>query len=257
MDLLGKMMSDVFLDKQETLDLALRFLRIWLGSQIKDNNDNFIQDFVELRVKDNIDIIFKYSESPIEKIFLNALHCCSLIKTPVLFMFVPPLASANEQIYNYRLFYKRSKQMWEDFQIKSGDNSIEAFWASVICRTDLTQEVRTKMESFAMLEFFDCHNSYFLSMQAKLQGLVIQGKTIRPDLFIWIASKPGFGLVVECDGFAYHSDRATFTNDKVRDRLLQSVGFQTFRFSGHEIVNDPIGKATEMYNFLIREKNKM
>jgi REase_MTES_1575 len=78
----------------------------------------------------------------------------------------------------------------------------------------------------------------------------IEGRTLRPDLFVWIPSRPSFKVVVECDGFAYHSDKAAFSRDRGRDRILQQQGYQVFRFSGQEIFGDPIGTSHKFINYL-------
>lgn len=44
------------------------------------------------------------------------------------------------------------------------------------------------------------------------------------------------GLVVEVDGFAYHSDSSAFAADRIRDRDLALAGFVTARFTHAEVV---------------------
>lgn len=46
-------------------------------------------------------------------------------------------------------------------------------------------------------------------------------------------------VVVECDGFAYHADRRSFTADRRRDRALQLLGFVVLRFPAAEILRAP------------------
>lgn len=46
-------------------------------------------------------------------------------------------------------------------------------------------------------------------------------------------------VVVECDGFAYHSSREAFAVDRQRDRLLQTQGFVALRFPADEVLRDP------------------
>jgi very-short-patch-repair endonuclease len=57
--------------------------------------------------------------------------------------------------------------------------------------------------------------------------------------FLWRAER----LVVELDGYAYHSDRATFTSDRRRDRALQAMGFTTMRFADDELAAAPAAIA--------------
>jgi very-short-patch-repair endonuclease/predicted transcriptional regulator of viral defense system len=53
--------------------------------------------------------------------------------------------------------------------------------------------------------------------------------------FLWRAAK----LVVEVDGFAYHSTREAFERDRRRDARLQAAGYRVVRFTYRQIVSDP------------------
>lgn len=46
-------------------------------------------------------------------------------------------------------------------------------------------------------------------------------------------------VVVECDGFAYHSGRAEYRDDRRRDRVLHAGGLVVLRFTFEEVVRDP------------------
>jgi very-short-patch-repair endonuclease len=54
------------------------------------------------------------------------------------------------------------------------------------------------------------------------------------DLF-W----PDHGLVVEVDGYAYHSTRRAFERDRRRDAELQAAGLQVSRVTWHQIADTP------------------
>jgi len=47
------------------------------------------------------------------------------------------------------------------------------------------------------------------------------------------------GLVVEIDGFAFHSSRPAFERDRVRDAELASLGFRVIRVTWRQIVDRP------------------
>jgi hypothetical protein len=52
-------------------------------------------------------------------------------------------------------------------------------------------------------------------------------------------------LAVECDGHDYHERTAEqAARDKARDRALQALGWTVARFTGREIVADPLSVAT-------------
>lgn len=46
-------------------------------------------------------------------------------------------------------------------------------------------------------------------------------------------------IVVECDGFAYHSGRREYREDRRRDRALVERGYLVLRFTWEEIMADP------------------
>jgi very-short-patch-repair endonuclease len=64
--------------------------------------------------------------------------------------------------------------------------------------------------------------------------------------FLWRPQR----LVVELDGYAYHSDRMTFTSDRARDRYLQARGFRTARVSGDELDRDEEAVAVSLLALL-------
>ncbi len=53
--------------------------------------------------------------------------------------------------------------------------------------------------------------------------------------FLWREQK----LIVEVDGFAYHSSRQAFERDRRRDARLQAAGFRVIRFTYLQIVKEP------------------
>jgi very-short-patch-repair endonuclease len=65
--------------------------------------------------------------------------------------------------------------------------------------------------------------------------------------FLW----PRHRLIVEIDGAAYHSDRAAFERDRLRDADLQAAGFRVIRVTWRQLTDDPrgtivrLGKALE------------
>lgn len=87
-------------------------------------------------------------------------------------------------------------------------------------------------DHYMFYNLLDLSSAFHLSLQPKMKHIEIAGHTIRPDLPFWSPSRPDFRIVVECDGFDYHSDRDAFTRDRQRDRTLRQSGFEVVRFSG-------------------------
>lgn len=82
---------------------------------------------------------------------------------------------------------------------------------------------------------------------ARCVGGTYYSKDIRVD-FVW----PDCRLVVECDGWAYHNTHAAFCQDRLRDRVLQRMGWTVLHFSGSDITLDADGCATEIAQHLYR-----
>ena len=53
--------------------------------------------------------------------------------------------------------------------------------------------------------------------------------------FAWLLQH----LIVEVDGFAYHSDRAAYRRDRERSNALQLLGWRVLRFTWEQIVGRP------------------
>lgn len=60
-------------------------------------------------------------------------------------------------------------------------------------------------------------------------------------------------LVVECDGHEYHErTKEQAARDKARDRHLNGLGYDVFRFTGSELWRDPFGCAEQVYHWALR-----
>lgn len=57
-------------------------------------------------------------------------------------------------------------------------------------------------------------------------------------------------LIIECDGHDFHErTKEQAAKDRSRDRILQDVGHQVFRFTGHEIWKDPVSCAQQVFDW--------
>lgn len=55
---------------------------------------------------------------------------------------------------------------------------------------------------------------------------------------------------VEIDGYAYHSDKDTFVNDRQRQRALEQDGWRLIRFAGVEVHHDAAGSVEAFKRWL-------
>lgn len=69
------------------------------------------------------------------------------------------------------------------------------------------------------------------------------GLSVEPQVFVagvgWVDLLVEGRVVVEIDGFAYHSDAARFANDRRRDAELTALGYRVLRFTWLDAVRRP------------------
>jgi len=58
------------------------------------------------------------------------------------------------------------------------------------------------------------------------------------------------GLVVEIDGFQFHSTRAAFERDRQRDAELQGAGLRVLRLTWCQVVHSPYATLTNLVRAL-------
>ena len=84
---------------------------------------------------------------------------------------------------------------------------------------------RSPTETLARLALEDAH----LAVDA---GVLISGVG---EVDLLVADR----VVVECDGFAYHSGRHEYREDRRRDRALAAMGYITLRFTWEDVMAGP------------------
>ena len=140
-------------------------------------------------------------------------------------------------------------------QMESGDIEVEVLH-SVEQNSD-AEFYKLVQAHHIMYEMFDLKNSFHFTLQTFIEDVKVGDKKVKPDITIWIPENHKFKLVVECDGFQFHSDKETFTKDRRKDRELQRHGYKIHRYSGTEIYNKPLETAFDLCNYLFAEREKM
>lgn len=258
---------DLFLDKDETLAVLKRGFEDFFEKRFGDIKFKYkeyvglLRSVAKQTLEENVEYIFENAESPIEKIFFNSLNIKNIFLAPFFLIFTPRLGyhcgSVTGAIEMFRRHNKKILRYKQNFEKRTGKtNAIEFLkWLSKSC--NIPELVRYSIWlHYIMYYELNLIGAYHLSTKSPIRELNVMGRHIRPDIFIWVPSNQDFKLVVECDGFKYHKDKESFTKDRVRDRLLQKEGYQVLRFSGSEIYKNPIEKADELSDYLLKKREE-
>lgn len=63
-----------------------------------------------------------------------------------------------------------------------------------------------------------------------------------------------YDLVVEVDGFGYHSSREVYAADRVREHDLMRAGYRVVRFTWDDIVHRPERTVATIRNLMDRRR---
>ena len=202
----------------------------------------------------SIENIFRYATNDTEKNFLSAVLICSLVQGDLLLRIEAPFNFATEEIKRARDVYSQVMLAWKKFQVNTGKTSMNSFIEYLYAANVFSEEQKMVFEQNMMMKILDHYRSYIFSIKSTFGDIKIRDKYLETNMLVWSIAQPDFKLLIECDRFDYQTDKSAFSDDRARDRYLQSLGFQIFRFSGSEIMEDPMVKAQELVNYLIRKQ---
>jgi hypothetical protein len=136
---------------------------------------------------------------------------------------------------------------------------MEKFLNHVLKQRGISQEEHDHIINYMIPRyyFFPMNTTYHMTLQPRFPDIKIDGKKIRPDIYFWIPSRPDINVIVECDGFHYHSDKVKFKADRQRDRALKALDYDVLRFSGSEIYADPVNTPYELATYLWRRSGDL
>jgi hypothetical protein len=251
---LSNELREILLDEEKFKNLSKAFIEKAVEEDQKEDAEfaKWHSMALEAVTTINTKYVFDLCESPIEKIFMNSLLLGFLKADSLGLIIHPTYQDTDEELTEFRTYFRNFLSFLEWY-----DNKFDS-WTGI--EDYLDGEVKAgKMEGterdFLRQLTFRYHylrmtSSYHLTLQAKFPGIIIDGKSIRPDLYFWLPSDKNVKVIVECDGFEHHSNKDSFVSDRKRDRVLQSKGFQVLRFSGSEIYNESVTVTSNILEFL-------
>jgi REase_MTES_1575 len=149
-------------------------------------------------------------------------------------------------------------KFWKDLFERWGEGNVEKclkFFEHLKEQGEMTEKQMAELVVAKLMDYVSkMFGLYFTTLQTSFKEIIVDGKTIRADMFIRNPSDAKFKLIIECDGYETHSLKKAFSNDRTRDRLLQMSGFQVFRFSGSDINAKPQEMARHLYEYLLKQK---
>lgn len=199
----------------------------------------------------NSDAIDRVVKSPIECIFLRSLLLSFLKNDGLGLLLHPTFKDAASEVADFRSVLASFWEFKAWFKEHKPNEDVAIFLDGEMNCGKMDAEERNYYNDL-LFKYYSVplDRSYHMSLQPRFPNVIANGKVIRPDIYFWIPARPDINVVVECDGFAFHSDKETFTRDRQRDRALKAKGYDVFRFSGSEIFNDPVNSAHELATYL-------
>ena len=199
-----------------------------------------------------VENIFNHSASPIETIFLNSVLLSFLYDDPLGLIVWAPCPNMPEAIREHRdrlrLLLERENEIRSKMEGKAG---VVEYMKYLIEEGLIHEESYAQYRNeFICMHVLDYYHAFILVIQAGFPNIKVNGKSVRTDLFVYVPADTDFNMVVECDGFQYHSTKEKFIADRQRDRKLKAAGFDVLRFSGSEIYKDPAKAGIELYQYL-------
>jgi hypothetical protein len=252
-------LNEILIDKERALNLfrvvAKRVAHLnaeSTGNAELDAAVNWVADEITVSGgESNINQVFMYAESPIERAFLNSFLFKMSIEDALGVQVYGPVEDLDTHIEYVVSEYQGLVEWLACFFHYRGERQLSAAYAEL----DRWLHAGKMPESsyhwavhmLGANGLVDYVNAFHVMIQPTMK---LKGRTIRPDLAIWVPADPNVKILVECDGFACHSDSTAFQRDRARDRQLMEAGYRVRRYAGAEIYQNPLETGRELVDFL-------
>jgi very-short-patch-repair endonuclease len=237
-------------NKFQSLDFLETLIRMiteqFFDGAHKDSASEILSLIYNSIGKVNLHASLNLAKSPIERIFLAQIVVSFYYRHPLLLMVGP-----NDNFY-------------KDFQkALNNDERVNTISKATGKKPgDVAKEVLNEEEYEDHLWYtliyrdLQCIQSIQMYPQYRFHGIEKIEKKFAPlkrycaDVFFFKFQDPrSFSLIVECDGYKWHKQKKAFTHDRQRDRAFRTAGIDVLRYSGSEIVNDPISCALNLFKY--------
>lgn len=230
-------LRDVLTDEGKALKLACQMaIKTCRDTPPGGAEDSAIDSFVEFVtaiVERNVKVVFRCAESEIERLMLLCIVNLYALRSPTsLLVTEPPPGFLEEGIASRRTALAQTAEWDWIYSSMPPDIQPKTFEQFAVYIKSTTSEEWTDrdFEAFLRDALLDIKlglaNSYELVLQPKFRNVSVEGKGVRADVFLWCPADTRIGLVVECDGYQFHSDKNTFKSDRIRDRAFRDAGYE-------------------------------
>jgi hypothetical protein len=148
-------------------------------------------------------IVFSVCESPIEKIFINALFLSFIKADPFGLVITPPLKNGLLDMQNFRKYHAMFLKFISWFQQRYGSLAeIDKYLDGEVSKGKMRVEEQQWINKHLILyHYLGLYDDFHLSLQPCFTNLKVDGKSLRPDILIWVPAIDNVKIIVECDGF--------------------------------------------------------
>jgi hypothetical protein len=254
--------NEHLLNREQFQQLTTFFIKKAIAEHGQAHRDDsfawYLETGLNIITTESIDNVFRATRSPIETIFINSLLLNFIKADPLNLVVTAPCRDVSTMIHMFRTTHRNFTSFLKSYAGKFGDlSAVESFLDSLVLKGRIHPSERDHFSKHLVYyHYLGLSNRFHLTPQAGFPRIKLNGKSIRVDMMFWVPDIKALKIVVECDGFAFHSNKKTFTTDRQRDRALRAAGYDVLRFSGSEIHRDPITASSELFKELsdLREK---
>jgi hypothetical protein len=249
-------MLEVLLDREEFTRLSTFFIEKAVIEAEREHADSlfakYLRSGLDIITSESIKNVFQATRSPIETIFINSLLLSFIKADPLNLVVTSPSRDVPKMIQQFRSTHRNFSSFQKSYTEQFGNMSgVEDYLDSVVRDGRMQPWERAYFSKHLVYyHYLGLSGRFHLTPQAGLPEIRVDGKSIRVDMIFWVPDIESLKIVVECDGFAYHSNKTTFTTDRQRDRALKAAGYDVLRFSGSEINRNPIAVSSELFERL-------
>jgi hypothetical protein len=243
-----------FVDEELTLEIGRAFVEGSIQQLRLEQPDQGLVSLCERWVTEAMErgvrLIARYSESPAERIFLNALLMGFIQRDPMHFCFEAPCADALGDVQRQRDAHAEVVNAFRQYAARTGDlggEQLEAMMDEDVEAGVLSAHERDQFLTHALLyEQMGFWDAFHLMMQPLFPALTGESGTPGADLLVWIPRHERFQAVVRCSGYGYRASEEAAAADRRQDGLFQLHGFQVVRYSGDEIQENPVAVGADL-----------